>query len=327
MNSSSQNAIRKPFIDHVHELRRRLLICVFFVVVGSGIGYALNNTLARLIQQPLHEKLYFTSPTGGFNFIFVICLSFGVVVALPCIIYQILAFARPLLPQANRANMFLYPLCSVFLAGLGVLFAYFISLPAALHFLTTIGGGANIQSLITTDSYFRFALAYLIGFAVLFQLPLLMIIINRVTPLQPRKLMKSQRYVILGSFIIAAILTPTPDPFNQTIMAGPIIVLYEFSILLVWSINIKRRKPVKQQPNSLSPKPAPTQATNHSAALKPKPPKPRLVYDVIPPRAPRQRPSSARLNTQLLKQRPIMPPRPRTNGLQGPNNLIDIVRA
>lgn len=242
MKSSDTSKERTQFIDHVRELRRRALACAALVAIGTGAGYYINALLIQLIQQPLGEKLYFTSPTGGFNFIFVLCLAFGVLVSLPFIFYQILAFLHPVLSYTHRAMRFWYPACSTVLATVGVSFAYFISLPLALHFLTSIGSGTNIESLITTDAYFRFALTYLIGFAILFQLPLLLIIANRMTPLKPSKLMKAQKYVILGSFVLAAVLTPTPDPLNQLLMAGPIIVLYQVSVALIWIANIRRNK-------------------------------------------------------------------------------------
>lgn len=247
MKSSDETSTRVPFIDHVHELRRRSLACAVLVAAGTGLGYYLNELLVRIIQEPLGEKLYFTSPTGGFNFIFVLCLAFGVLVSLPFIFYQILAFLHPILSYTQRAMRFWYPACSMVLAIFGVSFAYFVSLPLALQFLTAIGSGTNIESLITTDAYFRFALTYLIGFAILFQLPLLLVIIDRITPLKPTKLMKAQKYVILGSFIIAAILTPTPDPLNQLLMAGPIIVLYQISALIIWGVHVHRNKMEKRK--------------------------------------------------------------------------------
>jgi sec-independent protein translocase protein TatC len=233
--------VRAPFIEHIYELRRRLLTCVIFVAVGAGIGYSINERLLAIIQQPLGQKLFYTSPTGGFSFVFMLCIFFGIIFALPCIIYQIIAFLKPVLPHVTRRSMLFYPVCSVILAGLGITFAYFVSLPASLHFLANFGGG-NIEALITTDTYFNFALSYIVGFAILFQLPLLLIITNRITPLKPGKLMKWQRYIIVGSFILAAIITPTPDPFNQLLMAGPIIILYQLSILFIWIINKGSKK-------------------------------------------------------------------------------------
>lgn len=237
----AEDVVRAPFIEHFYELRRRLLICSVFIAIGAGIGYWLNDWLLAFIQQPLGQKLFYTSPTGGFSFVFMLCVFFGVVFALPCIIYQIIAFLKPVLPRTSRRAMFIYPICSIVLAALGIAFAYNLSLPASLHFLANFGG-SNIESLITTDTYFSFALSYIGGFAILFQLPLILIIINRITPLKPGRLMKWQRYVIVASFIGAAMITPTPDPFNQLLMAGPIIILYQLSILSIWLINKTKKK-------------------------------------------------------------------------------------
>jgi sec-independent protein translocase protein TatC len=119
---------------------------------------------------------------------------------------------------------------------LGMLFAYFVSLPAALKFLGGFSSG-EIKSLISTNEYFSFVTGYLIGFGLLFQLPLIMVFINKIVRLDFKKLMKLERWVILVAFIIAAILTPTPDFVNQTIMAVPIILLYQISALMIWFIN------------------------------------------------------------------------------------------
>lgn len=242
-----KDTVRTPFIEHIYELRRRLLVCLVFVVVGAGIGYSINEWLLEVIQKPLGEKLFYTSPTGGFSFVFMLCIFFGVIVALPCIIYQIIAFLKPILPNTSARHLLIYPLCSVGLAALGIAFAYGISLPASLHFLANFGGG-NIESLITTDTYFNFALSYIVGFAILFQLPLILIIINRITPLKPSKLMKWQRYVIIGSFVAAAMITPTPDPFNQLLMAGPIIILYQFSLVIIWLVNRNKKENIDKTP-------------------------------------------------------------------------------
>ncbi len=239
--NGAESAIRKPFIEHVYELRKRALISVLAIMAGGLAGYMIHESLLNVIQKPLGQTLFYTSPTGGFSFIFKLCLLFGLVVALPVIVYQLLKFLSPLIKQVTKRFILLCLLCSVFLAIIGVLFAYFISLPAALHFLTSFGG-QDIQALITADAYFNFALAYIGGFAVLFQLPLILLLINRAKPLKPGPLMRFQRYVLLGSFIIAAVLTPTPDPINQAMMAVPVILLYQISIVLIWLVNMKPKK-------------------------------------------------------------------------------------
>jgi hypothetical protein len=159
----------------------------------------------------------------------------------PVIMYNLYKFLSPLIVRQKRLTIFLFITTSFILACLGVVFAYFVSLPAALIFLTQFGGD-SVKSLITANEYFSFALAYLGGFAILFQIPLLIMIINRIKPLKPSGMLKNMRWIILASFIVAAMLTPTPDPINQAIMAAPIIILYLLSIIMVFFTN-RRRQP------------------------------------------------------------------------------------
>jgi hypothetical protein len=139
---------------------------------------------------------------------------------------------------SKRKSALFYVGLSTFFAAAGVCFAYFVSLPAALHFLTNFDLG-NIQAMLTVDSYLSFVITYLLGAALLFQIPLLLLIINTMTPLKPSKLMKLQRYVIVGAFILAAIISPTPDIMNQTFLALPIIGMYQLGVVLVWLRNMK----------------------------------------------------------------------------------------
>jgi len=230
------------FAEHIQELRSRLMWSMLFVAIGAGVGYVLHDKLLIILQQPLHESLYYTTPTGAFSFIMKICAVFGLVVALPAMLYHSFAFFEPLLNRRLRRSIVLYVLLSFALACLGITFAYFISLPAALHFLVNFGSDGGIESLITANEYFNFVLAYIAGFAVLFQLPLIITFINRIKPLTTGKLMGGTRYVVLASFVVAAIITPTPDPLNQALMAGPIILLYFASVSVVAAINMKARR-------------------------------------------------------------------------------------
>jgi hypothetical protein len=100
----------------------------------------------------------------------------------------------------------------------------------------------NIQAMLTVDSYLTFVMTYLLGAALLFQIPLLLLITNTMTPLKPGKLMKLQRYVIVAAFILAAVISPTPDLMNQIIFAIPIIFMYELGVLLVWLQNRARAR-------------------------------------------------------------------------------------
>jgi sec-independent protein translocase protein TatC len=126
-------------------------------------------------------------------------------------------------------NIVVYVLISFILAIFGVLAAYYLVLPATLGFLAKFAQG-NLKALISTKDYFSFIAKYLFGFAVLFQVPLVIFILGKFIKLKAKTLLKYWRQVIVFSFIISVVLTPTPDPINQTIMAAPIIILYFISV-------------------------------------------------------------------------------------------------
>lgn len=231
---------KKTVYDHVQELRLRVMWSVCAIIVGGSIGYHLREPIIDILVRPLGQQLYYTNPAGGFDFLIKICLFFGFLITIPVVIYNFIKFVSPAIPSGVTYSAARWVSVSALLAVAGVSFAYFVSLPAALYFLSSFNS-EYVQSLISAQEYFSFVMLYTAGFAALFQMPLIIYIINKMTPLKPAALMKKQRIVILASFIIAAILTPTPDPINQTLMAAPIIGLYQASIGVVWQSN-KRAK-------------------------------------------------------------------------------------
>lgn len=238
---------RQSVEKHIDELRRRALGCVLALTLGGAVGYHFQKEIIAWLVKPLGQQLFYTSPTGGFDFLIKICLFFGFLLAIPVIIYNFIRFVAPAVPQRVGYSTAKILIVSVILAICGVGFAYFVSLPAALHFLNNFTND-QIQSLISAQEYFNFVMIYLAGFAALFQMPLIFAFINKITPLKPHIMMQKQRIVILVSFIIAAVLTPTPDPINQSLMAIPIIGLYQTSIGVVWQDN-KRKK--RKQANQI----------------------------------------------------------------------------
>jgi sec-independent protein translocase protein TatC len=236
-----QQAPLKTIAEHISELRRRALYCAIALLIGGVIGYRFQDKIISWLTEPLGKTLFYTSPAGGFDFLIKICIFFGFLLAIPVIMYNILRFIAPAVPHYVTVKTGKILIISISLAIAGASFAYYVSLPAALHFLNNFSSN-EIQSLISAQEYFNFVMIYIAGFAALFQMPLLITFINKITPLNPKMLMKKQRVLILVSFIIAAVLTPTPDPVNQTIMALPIICLYQISIIIVWQENRSRRR-------------------------------------------------------------------------------------
>lgn len=230
---------KMPLTAHIRELRTSLALCLGTLLLGSTIAYGFFKPILHIFQAPLNDKLFYTSPAGGFTFVMKLCLSVGLLFAIPVLVNRVFNFAKPIIPKSMQRAFAWYSLVSVLLAVVGVVFAYFVSLPGALHFLTNFNK-EQIQALITVDSYFNFVITYLLGYALLFQTPILMLFVNRVKPLDPGSMLKAERYVILGSFIVAAILTPTPDPWNQLLMAIPMVLLYQFGVVAIWIVNRNR---------------------------------------------------------------------------------------
>jgi sec-independent protein translocase protein TatC len=216
------------------------------VVFFGGVGYSIQQDLVSVLLKPAAgQQFIYTSPGGGINFLFQICIYFGVVLSIPIIMAQLFKYMEPLIPKHSRKFIIKASVFSVFLAVAGLCFGYFIGLPGALHFLANQFSTDSIKPLFTIQEYMSFVSIYLVGSAVLFQIPLILLFINRITPLKPMKLLKIERFVVLGAFVIAAFITPTPDIFNQCIIAGPIIGVYQLGIILVWLHN--RRHPAERK--------------------------------------------------------------------------------
>ncbi|MCL5407346.1 MAG: twin-arginine translocase subunit TatC [Patescibacteria group bacterium] len=235
---------KQSFSDHINELRLRLLVWFIFFILGSVIGFIKSNFLLTLLVKPLGESLFYTSPMGGFNFVMQTAILFGFLVSLPILTYEIIKFCQPILSENVKKIVPKLVFFSFCLLIISLLVGFYFFIPAAIHFLKGFGNG-QIQALITTSEYFSFIMIYLIGLGILFQMPVIILLINYAHQISIKQLMKWQKIMIVSSFIVAAILTPTPDPVNQTIMALPIIILYELSVFLVWMVN-KDKKPFRK---------------------------------------------------------------------------------
>jgi sec-independent protein translocase protein TatC len=235
-----------PFIAHLYELRKRLFYIGLSVGVFGAAAIAIQEQLTDALLKPANgQQFIYTTPGGGFDFVFKLCLYTGIAGSIPVIVYQLIRYLQPLVNHQTARFVMISSVWSSALALLGIAFGYFVGLPAAMHFLLKGFSSEQIQALISIQSYMSFVLVYLLGSALLFQLPLVLLVINKLKPLKPSTLFKQQRWVILGAFIAGAVISPTPDIRNQAMLSGPIILMYELSIVLIWAINRKNRKPKK----------------------------------------------------------------------------------
>lgn len=235
-------------MDHVRELRTRLFVVAAAFLAGSIISYMYLDQVIHVLLAPLDgRKLIYLNPAGGFSFIFLVSIYAGIALAVPLLIQQLYGFVKPILPVNMRRYSWRILLASFILLISGIVFGYFVAIPGALKFLYEFAGD-YIQASLTADSYLNFVIAYTIGIGLVFQLPLFLLLIHWIKPFTPKGLFLTERWVIVLAFVAAAIITPTPDPLNQTIIALPIIIVYQLGVVVIL---IAIRKARKQKAHAL----------------------------------------------------------------------------
>jgi sec-independent protein translocase protein TatC len=247
--------MNQPFIQHVQELRRRLTISVGVLIVGATVGYLARDPILTWLQAPLHGTLYYSQVMGAFEFLMQACFLVGLLFAIPVVVYNLIAFIRPALPgPVSGRQIAAIVVVSCLLTVGGASFAYYVTLPVVLKFLSSVDV-THLHPLIAANSYLTFVINYLAVFALIFQLPLIMIFIDRIRPIPPASLKKLRKWVILGAFglalilpILALILPIAPDPVSQLNLALPIVILYEVSLWLV--VMAHRRRKARQTDSS-----------------------------------------------------------------------------
>lgn len=229
-------------IHHIREIQLRLLSVVGVLIIGMIVGYVYYEPLFEFMKAPLNAPLHYMSPAGSFTFIIKICLMVGTVVALPVVVYNIIMFVQPALQKRlSRLRVYLTTAASLLLAVGGGAFGYFVILPLALRFFYKFQVD-GLVAIISADEYFRFVVSVIVTFVLIFQLPLLMSLADHITPLPPKKLLKFEKYIIVGSIFIGVVVPFALDPTVQLLIASPIIILYNLSIVIVALQHYVRRR-------------------------------------------------------------------------------------
>jgi sec-independent protein translocase protein TatC len=226
-----QNEKVMPFLDHLEELRKRLLICIGAVFVLSLGCYFFSKKIMAVLLRPFphDEKLIFLSPTEGFMIYIKISLFAGLILSLPVLFYQIWKFVRPGLYQKERKYTIRIVFFSTFFFLIGALFCYLIVIPYGLDFLLGFTGDQIVPT-IQIKEYLKFVTLLILVFGVVFELPLLSFFLTKLGLVTPQFLRTKRRYGIVAIFIAAAVLTPTTDIVSQLLLAVPLMILYEISI-------------------------------------------------------------------------------------------------
>jgi sec-independent protein translocase protein TatC len=235
---------KQAFAEHFGELRKRLFYMALSILAVGAAAYAVEHQLIDILLKPAHgQQFIYTSPVGGVDFLFKVCMYFGIALSVPVIVYHVLKYLEPLIGRDSHRFIVWGTFTSGVLALAGILFGYFVGLPNALHFLLHQFVTAQIKPLVTIQSYMSFVGVYMLGSALLLQAPLILIFINRIRPLTPRGLFGAERWVILLAFVGAGLMNPSPNVLEQLMVAGPLIVMYQIGIAVIWYINRKGSKP------------------------------------------------------------------------------------
>jgi sec-independent protein translocase protein TatC len=206
-------------------------------------AYFVQQQLVHVLLKPANgQHFIYTSPGGGIGFLFEVCTDVAVILSLPLLVYEVLGFLRPLLEREVRRFVTRCVAVSGALAALGLVFGYFLGLPLALHFLSHQFTTSQITPLLTISEYMSFVTVYLAGSALLFQIPLVLIIINRIKPLSPKGLIGVERWVIVIAFVAAMLMAPTINVVDQLIIAGPMILAYQVGVGAIWWTNRRPKR-------------------------------------------------------------------------------------
>ena len=219
-------------IEHLGELRNRLMVAAITLVITTAISFVFTTRIIQLLLIPTGgHKLVTLSPTENFTTYFQVALISGIALAMPVILYEIYAYIDPALyPNERRFIRILgLPIIGLFIAGMA--FCYFVMLPNAINFLINFAGDVFENQLRASD-YLTFVTTFILGIGVMFEVPVIIYALVRIHVVDRAWLAKQRRYVILAAFIFGALITPTPDPFNQTLVALPVYLLFEIGLFV-----------------------------------------------------------------------------------------------
>jgi sec-independent protein translocase protein TatC len=235
------------FLDHLEELRTRILRSLIAVAVAFVICWAFVTDIYGIVSIPIlevleeNESLVFTRATQPFNLFIKVALLASVFLASPFLLAQVWLFIAPGLYKHERRYALPFVLSTTILALAGAAFGYFIAFPFALDFLINWGRGAGLQPMLEADQYFNLFITIELGLAIIFQIPPVIFVLSRIGLVTPGFLLKNTKYAVLIAFVVAAVITPTADIPNMMIMAGPMILLYLVGIVVAFIFGKKRR--------------------------------------------------------------------------------------
>lgn len=244
----TKNAPPHDLYGHIRELFFRLLASVFCLAITSTAVYFIYEPILNILRAPLNAPLYYDNPAGSFSIIMKVCFMGGLIITVPLLIYNLIMYIQPVFSKVlQKKHVYITTSLSSVMAVAGALFAYYCILPGTLEFFA--GFRVNgLSALISAENYLNFVTNIIIVFIIIFQLPLLLLLIDTIKRLPPKILLKNEKWVVILSLVIAIITPFNYDLITSLLVAVPIITLYNLSIILIVTKHlIKSKKNHKTQ--------------------------------------------------------------------------------
>ncbi|MEO8499700.1 MAG: twin-arginine translocase subunit TatC [Vicinamibacteria bacterium] len=236
---------RMSFLDHLEELRSRLMKALIALAVGFGVAWNYHEEIFHFMVGPLHRfdpkiRLIATTPTETIMLYMKMSFFVGIFIAAPYLLYQVWAFISPGLYTHEKGYVWPFVLFGTIFFVAGAAFGHYVLFPIALGFLGGFGG-ADVEFLPRVTEYYDFYSWFLLSLGLVFQLPVVILVLARIGLVTAGFLLRQFKWAVLLSFIIAAFVTPTPDVVNQTLLALPMIGLYLLGVVVAAIFGKKRK--------------------------------------------------------------------------------------
>lgn len=240
-----------PILGRLEELRSRLIRCMVVVFAVFVLSFVYAKDILLYLESPLISALpagarvlHFTGPMEVFVAYVQVALTIALCVSLPLILVEIWRFIKPALPNVDQGLVLPFFVASISLFVGGIVFCFYVMMPVALEFLIGMGKDIAVPTIMVAD-YVSLTTLMLLGFGLTFQLPIILIVLERIGVISLESLSQNRRIMLVGIVTVAAIVTPTPDPFSQLALAIPMYLMYEAAIII---IKLLRRRGSHPQP-------------------------------------------------------------------------------
>jgi len=240
------------FLGHLKELRQRLIKSAIAVFITTIISFIFAEQIFHILILPAEGiNLIFIEVTEMIGTYMKVSLVSGIILAMPYLVYQVIMFVSPAFTRKEKRNVYLVlPWIALMFAG-GVVFSYFVLIPPAMHFLINFGSDIAAPQ-IKIGNYISVVTRLLLAIGLVFEMPVVTTFLARLGVITPKWLASKRKVAIIFAFILAAIITPTFDPINQSLVAVPLVILYEMSVWLAKLVHRKESRVVTPPSSSVS---------------------------------------------------------------------------